>query len=101
MSRRCYPVHPCPISHPHPNPSSCSTFGFLLLIKYDFQLRPGGSGAGGPREPYPVGELLTLLAAFTFAQPSAQGLQRCLRAWSAFVAQTTLEEGEGSAGEGA
>ncbi|CAB1113271.1 unnamed protein product [Ectocarpus sp. CCAP 1310/34] len=66
---------------------------------YGFQLRAGSSGSGGPSEPYPVTELLTLLAAFTFAQPSAQGLQRCLRAWSAFVAQATLEKGEGSAGD--
>ena len=48
---------------------------------------------------YPIGELLSLLAAFTFAQRTAQGLQRCLRAWSAFVVQATVEEGEGSAGE--
>lgn len=46
-----------------------------------------------------MAELLTLLAAFTFAQPSTQGLQRCLRAWSAFVAQATIGEGEGTVGE--
>lgn len=57
------------------------------------------AGAPGDREPYPIAELLSLLAAFTFAQHSTQGLQRCLRAWAAFVAQATVGEGEGTAGE--
>lgn len=62
---------------------------------------PTGAAAGalGSREPYPIAELLSLLAAFTFAQRSTQGLQRCLRAWAAFVAQATVGEGEGAAGE--
>lgn len=68
-------------------------------------IRKGTSGAGGTAEsnnngrgPYPISELLSLLAAFTFAQPGTRGLQRCLRAWSAFVAQATVGEGEGTAG---
>ncbi|CAM9999012.1 unnamed protein product, partial [Ascophyllum nodosum] len=61
----------------------------------------GGGGVDDARKPheYPIGELLSLLAAFTFAQRTAQGLQRCLRAWSAFVVQATVEEGEGSAAD--
>ncbi|CAN0149336.1 unnamed protein product, partial [Pylaiella littoralis] len=66
----------------------------------------GTSGAGGTAEsnnngrgPYPISELLSLLAAFTFAQPGTRGLQRCLRAWSAFVAQATVGEGEGTAAD--
>lgn len=57
-----------------------------------------GAGGEATREPYPIAELLGLLASFTFAQSSTQGLQRCLRSWTAFVAQATVEEGEGSAG---
>jgi len=58
-----------------------------------------GDDGGDTRKPYPIAELLSLLAAFTFAQRTTQGLQRCLRAWAAFVAQATIGEGEGSAGE--
>lgn len=58
-----------------------------------------GNNGEETRKPYPIAELLSLLAAFTFAQRTTQGLQRCLRAWAAFVAQATIGEGEGSAGE--
>lgn len=56
------------------------------------------AGSTSRREPYPIAELLSLLAVFTFAHPTMQCLRRCLRAWSAFVAVATLGEGEGSPG---
>lgn len=58
-----------------------------------------GNDSQKTRGPYPIAELLSLLATFTFSQPRTEGLQRCLVAWSAFVAQATIEEGEGSAAD--
>jgi hypothetical protein len=41
---------------------------------------------------FPVGELLSLLAAFTFQQPDTESLQQCLQPWTAFAAMVTDSE---------
>ncbi|CAM9131281.1 unnamed protein product, partial [Discosporangium mesarthrocarpum] len=58
-------------------------------------LRTGGDGVTN-RPRFPVGQLLTLLATFTFGQATTKGLHRCVLAWSAFAQQATIGEGEGS-----
>lgn len=83
----------------YPPPWSCGTYSSGGCGLKKLGVSTGGVGAAGGREPYPIAELLSLLAAFTFAQRSTQGLQRCLQAWAAFVAQATVGEGEGTAGE--
>lgn len=90
------PPPPLPSLPPSISRVTYSSGGFCLTL---VGVSTSGAGATGVREPYPIAELLSLLAAFTFAQRSTQGLQRCLRAWAAFVAQATVGEGEGTAGE--
>jgi hypothetical protein len=59
------------------------------------QQQQQGSQSGGA-EAFPVGELLSLLAAFTFQQRDTEGLRRCLVPWGAFAAMVTEEEDGGS-----
>jgi hypothetical protein len=47
---------------------------------------------GSSTSKFPVGELLSLLAVFTFQQPDTESLQQCLQPWTAFAAMVTDSE---------